>query len=212
MIAASPCNPRAVGSQDASSVGVRGDYRAVGGYESLREDRSMRFVRSKSWALFGAALLIASATGRVEAAGFQVSEQSIVGLGRAFAGAGIVGDDLSAVFYNPAGMSLLRGTGGQAGITFVLPSARRSAAIRARMRRAPEREDPGADHDARGKNDRQVEIRHRKHIVHHDDLDPELRRRCGRAAGAQRGSRVGRRRPSPDAQLCELFLFEVFCC
>jgi long-chain fatty acid transport protein len=83
----------------------------------------MRFVRRISWTLLGAALLIATATGRVEAAGFQVSEQSVVGLGRAFAGAGIVGDDLSAVFYNPAGMSLLRGTGGQAGITFVLPSA-----------------------------------------------------------------------------------------
>lgn len=37
------------------------------------------------------------------AAGFQVSEQSVVGLGRSFAGAGIVGDDLSAVFFNPPG-------------------------------------------------------------------------------------------------------------
>ena len=57
------------------------------------------------------------------AAGFQVSEQSITGLGRAFAGAGIVGDDASAVFYNPAAMSLLEGTQAQGGVTVILPSA-----------------------------------------------------------------------------------------
>jgi long-subunit fatty acid transport protein len=58
-------------------------------------------------------------SGGVHAAGFQASEQSNVGLGRALAGTGIVGADLPAAFYNPAGMSLLRGTGGQAGIRFV---------------------------------------------------------------------------------------------
>jgi long-chain fatty acid transport protein len=83
----------------------------------------MRCARRMWRPLLAAMLLIASAAARVDAAGFQVSEQSVVGLGRAFAGAGIVGDDLSAVFYNPAGMTLLRGTGAQAGVTFVLPSA-----------------------------------------------------------------------------------------
>ncbi len=53
------------------------------------------------------ALTVAS---NVNAAGFQLTEQSVVGLGRAHAGAGIVGDDVSAVFYNPAGMTLLSGT------------------------------------------------------------------------------------------------------
>ena len=49
------------------------------------------------------------------AAGFQLTEQSSLGAGRAYAGAGIVGDDLSAVHYNPAGMTLLDGTRFQAG-------------------------------------------------------------------------------------------------
>ena len=52
------------------------------------------------------------------AAGFQLSEQSVVGLGRAHAGAGVVGDDLSAVFYNPAGMTLIEGTQVQGGFTY----------------------------------------------------------------------------------------------
>ncbi len=60
----------------------------------------------------------------VHAAGFQLSEQSVVGMGRAQAGAGIVGDDLSAAFYNPAGMTLFQGTQVQAGgslVTLDLP-------------------------------------------------------------------------------------------
>lgn len=46
----------------------------------------------------------------VLAAGFQLTEQSITGLGRSFAGAGIVGDDLSAISHNPAGLTLIEGT------------------------------------------------------------------------------------------------------
>ena len=46
----------------------------------------------------------------VLAAGFQLTEQSITGLGRSFAGAGIVGDDLSAISHNPAGLTLMNGT------------------------------------------------------------------------------------------------------
>lgn len=45
----------------------------------------------------------------VSAAGFQLTEQSVTGLGRSHAGAGIVGDDVSAIHYNPAGMTLLPG-------------------------------------------------------------------------------------------------------
>ncbi|MGC0155337.1 OmpP1/FadL family transporter [Chromobacterium vaccinii] len=54
----------------------------------------------------------------VQAAGFQLTEQSVAGLGRAYAGAGVAGDDLSAVFYNPAGMTLLSGTRVQGGATY----------------------------------------------------------------------------------------------
>ena len=66
-------------------------------------------------ALTGIAVAVSSAY----AAGFQLSEQSSLGLGRAYAGAGIVGDDLSAVFYNAAGMTLLPGTQVQAGSVFI---------------------------------------------------------------------------------------------
>jgi long-chain fatty acid transport protein len=43
-------------------------------------------------------------------AGFQISEQSGTGLGRAFAGFGVIGDDLSMAFYNPAGLTMKEGT------------------------------------------------------------------------------------------------------
>ena len=43
------------------------------------------------------------------AAGFQISEQSGTGLGRAFAGFGIVNDDLSNAFYNSAGLTQKEG-------------------------------------------------------------------------------------------------------
>lgn len=63
-----------------------------------------------------AAAVLAAATGSsAMAAGFMLTEQSVTGLGRAYAGAGIVGDDNSAVWYNPAGMTLLSGTQFQAG-------------------------------------------------------------------------------------------------
>ncbi len=66
-------------------------------------------------ALTGIAVAVSSAY----AAGFQLTEQSSLGLGRAFAGAGIVGDDLSAAHYNAAGMTLLPGTQIQAGSVYV---------------------------------------------------------------------------------------------
>ncbi len=52
------------------------------------------------------------------AGGFQLSEYSLTQLGRAFAGYGVVGDDYSAIAYNPAGMCL-RDTGLQTGVTMV---------------------------------------------------------------------------------------------
>lgn len=52
------------------------------------------------------------------AAGWQLSDYSVAGLGRAYAGGGVVGDDYSALAYNPAGMTL-GGTGVQAGISVI---------------------------------------------------------------------------------------------
>ena len=66
-------------------------------------------------ALTGIAVAVSSAY----AAGFQLTDQSSLGLGRAYAGAGIVGDDLSAAWYNPAGMTLLPGTQIQAGSVYI---------------------------------------------------------------------------------------------
>lgn len=77
---------------------------------------------NKSVAAF-ALTAAAAATSAAFAAGFQLTEQSSLGLGRAYAGAGIVGDDLSAVHYNPAGMTLLPGTRFQAGGVWIAVDA-----------------------------------------------------------------------------------------
>src|SRR5438093_229194 len=46
----------------------------------------------------------------VDAAGFQVNEQSARGLGSAFAGDAAAAEDASTIFFNPAGMTRLSGT------------------------------------------------------------------------------------------------------
>lgn len=62
----------------------------------------------------GIALLCSTAA---YGAGYQLNEYSTTGLGRSFAGAGVVGDDYSALAYNPAGMTLMKRSGMQLGIT-----------------------------------------------------------------------------------------------
>lgn len=51
------------------------------------------------------------------AAGYQLNEFSTTGLGRSFAGIGVVGDDFSAMGFNPAGMTAQKRSGIQAGLT-----------------------------------------------------------------------------------------------
>lgn len=53
---------------------------------------------------------------QAHAAGYQLNEMSTTGLGRSFAGVGVVGDDYSAMAYNPAGMTLIKRSGVQAGL------------------------------------------------------------------------------------------------
>ena len=65
--------------------------------------------------IWSGALALAVIASECSAAGFQLNEQSISGLGRSYAGEGIIGDDLSAAWYNPAGMTLLPGTQMQVG-------------------------------------------------------------------------------------------------
>jgi len=57
-----------------------------------------------------AVIFLFSLSATVYGAGFQISEQSGTGLGRAFAGWGVINDDLSNAFYNPAGITQLQGT------------------------------------------------------------------------------------------------------
>ena len=61
---------------------------------------------------------IVSFGSNANASGYQLNEYSATGLGRAFAGIGVVGDDYSALSFNPAGM-ILKGTGGQLGLSTV---------------------------------------------------------------------------------------------
>ena len=57
-------------------------------------------------------------SGETFAAGFAINDISMTGVGRAFAGAGVVGDDYSAIGFNPAGITL-KGSGAQAGLTLI---------------------------------------------------------------------------------------------
>lgn len=57
--------------------------------------------------------------GQALAAGFHLSEYSVTGMGRSFAGQGVVGDDYSAIAFNPAGMQYNEKSGFQAGASVV---------------------------------------------------------------------------------------------
>ncbi|MBR2922387.1 MAG: outer membrane protein transport protein [Alphaproteobacteria bacterium] len=70
----------------------------------------------KKYTLTAIALAVACAS-QAHAAGYQLNEYSITGLGRSFAGAGVVGDDYSALAYNPAGMTLMKRSGFQGSLT-----------------------------------------------------------------------------------------------
>lgn len=60
------------------------------------------------------ALIIGGISGTALAGGYQLSEYSVTNLGRAFGGSGVVGDDYSAIAFNPAGM-MLKKRGAQIG-------------------------------------------------------------------------------------------------
>ena len=64
------------------------------------------------------ALALVMSAAQAQAAGYQLNEYSATGLGRAFAGAGVVGDDFSALGYNPAGMTANKNSGVQLGLAF----------------------------------------------------------------------------------------------
>jgi len=57
-------------------------------------------------------------------AGFALIEQSVKGLGNAFAGGAAVAEDASTVYFNPAGMTLLQGQQVVVGAHVILPSSK----------------------------------------------------------------------------------------
>ena len=59
----------------------------------------------------------------VNAAGFYIQEQSVSGLGSAFSGSVTSIEDPSTVYFNPAGMTKLKGIQAQAGVHLLIPSA-----------------------------------------------------------------------------------------
>ena len=59
--------------------------------------------------LVGATLGVCSA----KAGSYQLNDYSVTGLGRSYAGQGIMGDDYSAIAFNPAGMTLMERSGVQ---------------------------------------------------------------------------------------------------
>lgn len=66
-----------------------------------------------------AAVMAVCAASAAHAAGFMLTEQSAGALGRAYAGVGVDGTDISGVYYNPATMTLHPGTSIQAGFVAV---------------------------------------------------------------------------------------------
>ena len=65
------------------------------------------------------AALLSTAAGSAFAGGFQLTEQSALSLGRAYAGAGVDGQDISGIYYNPATMTLHPGAEIQIGGTAI---------------------------------------------------------------------------------------------
>lgn len=72
------------------------------------------FIRAAAAAAVAAAFSSAAVAG-----GFQLTEQSALGLGRAYAGMGVDGTDVSGLYYNPATMTLHTGTQAQFGFVGV---------------------------------------------------------------------------------------------
>lgn len=60
--------------------------------------------------------------GPAHAAGFNLLEQNVSGLGNAYAGSAAIADNASTIYFNPAGMSLLPGTSFSAGLTAIKPT------------------------------------------------------------------------------------------
>lgn len=68
------------------------------------------------------ALLAVAFSGSAAAAGFQLLEQNASGIGNAYAGSAAVAENASTIFYNPAGMTQLKGLQVSGGLTAIKTS------------------------------------------------------------------------------------------
>ena len=84
---------------------------------------SMPLFASARPVAFTSALALLGGVQTADAAGFYIKEQSVTGLGRAFAGESAVSEDASTIFFNPAGMTRLQGPEASAGVHLLVPRA-----------------------------------------------------------------------------------------
>jgi long-chain fatty acid transport protein len=68
------------------------------------------------------ALTLAMSSGYAAAAGFQLLEQNVSGLGNSYAGSAAVAENASTIFFNPAGMTQLKEREFSAGVAAIGPS------------------------------------------------------------------------------------------
>jgi long-chain fatty acid transport protein len=71
-----------------------------------------------------AVALVVGLSGEARSGGFALEEQSVSGLGNAFAGGAAVAEDASTIFSNPAGLTRLQGQNAAAGAHLILPNVR----------------------------------------------------------------------------------------
>ncbi len=79
----------------------------------------MRIVRR----IVGVLLVLVCSAGVAYGAGFAIIEQSVSGLGSAFSGVSAVAEDATTVYFNPAGMTRIKGQQVVVGMHFIYPQS-----------------------------------------------------------------------------------------
>lgn len=77
---------------------------------------------SRKAAPVAGAIVLVVAAGNAGAAGFQLFEQNASGLGNAYAGQAAAAEDASTIYFNPAGLTRLRGTQAVAALNLIKPA------------------------------------------------------------------------------------------
>jgi long-chain fatty acid transport protein len=84
----------------------------------------IRFSSGCTAAIFVTLFLLCISTGSAMGAGFALIEQSVSGLGNAYAGGAAGAEDAATVYFNPAGMTRLNGQQASLAAHVVIPSAK----------------------------------------------------------------------------------------